>query len=153
MALTYEEEKISALEVPATVSVSDVVGDVNTHLESEMSEESLEVINHTETSNRDSLSSINHTTYLGDPKRRTGILSDLEREFVKDYGKKCLMEGKNVDNNCMFKEYRNVFPGYTRDGEILKKMLDKLEKRFPSLQRIYQQLKKVSHIWTAVINY
>ena len=42
-------------------------------------------------------------------RRRVGSLDDLERESVKNYGKKCVSIGKNTDNNCMLKEYRTVF--------------------------------------------
>ena len=95
----------------------DVVGEENTDLESELREVSLDVMDQIKMANRDSQASVIHTTHLGDTKRRTGILSDLERDFVKEYGKRCLVKGKNIDNNCMLKKYKNVFPGYTRDGD------------------------------------
>ena len=58
-----------------------------------------------------------------------GTLNDLEREFVKNYGKKCLIKGNNIDSNCMLKEYKNVLAGYTRDGEMLKKSIGLIGKR------------------------
>jgi hypothetical protein len=77
-----------------------------------------------------------------EPKRRVGSLNDLEREFVKDYGKKCLMKGKNIDSNCMLKEYRTVFPGFTRDGDILKKCWINWKKDSPAYRDFVNSLKK-----------
>ena len=42
-------------------------------------------------------------THSSEPKRMIGSLSELEREFVRNYGKLCITRGKNIDNNCMLK--------------------------------------------------
>lgn len=133
---TYEEERNLAL------NVHDVVSEENTDLESELREVSLDVMDQIKMANRDSQASVIHTTHLGDTKRRTGILSDLERDFVKDYGKRCLVKGKNIDNNCMLKEYKNIFSGYTRDGEILKKCWINWKKDSPAYKEFINSLKK-----------
>ena len=135
LVATRDEEEVradqAALEVPSTGEVAD--------LESEMREESVGEVDETEMVGSHELT---HTVHIGEPKRMAGTLSDLEREFVKDYGKKCLMKGKNIDSNCMLKEYKNVFPGYTRDGEILKKCWINWKKDSPAYKDFIKSLKK-----------
>ena len=86
--------------------------------------------------------SVSITSQSMEPKRRLGNLDDLEREFVKNYGKKCLTMGKNIDNNCMLKEYRTVFPGASRDGDILKKCWNNWKKDSPAYKEFINKLNK-----------
>lgn len=77
-----------------------------------------------------------------EPKSRLGNLNDLEREFVKSYGKKCMLRGKNIDNSCMLKEYKSAFPGFTRDGDILKKCWINWKKDSPAYKEFVNSLNK-----------
>ena len=77
-----------------------------------------------------------------EPKRLVGILSELEREFVRNYGKQCVTRGKNIDNNCMLKAYRTAFPGYNRDGDILKKYWINWKKDSPAFKDFIKSLSK-----------
>ena len=90
----------------------------------------------------DTAVSVSTTSQSIEPKRRVGNLSDLEREFVKNYGKKCLTMGKNIDNNCMLKEYRTVFPDFSRDGDILKKCWNNWKKDSPAYKEFINKLNK-----------
>ena len=135
LVATRDEEEFcddqAALEVPATGEMAD--------LESEMREESVGEVDKTEMVVSHKLT---RTVHIGEPKSMTGTLNDLEREFVKNYGKKCLMKGKNIDSNCILKEHKNVFPGYTRDGEILKKCWINWKKDSPAYKEFIKSLKK-----------
>ena len=82
------------------------------------------------------------TSQSMEPRGRVGSLNDLEREFVMNYGKKCVSIGKNIDNYCMLKEYRTVFPDFTRDVDILKKCWINWKKDSPAYRDFVISLKK-----------
>ena len=118
-----------ALEMPATGATAD--------LEGEMREESVGKMDQTELVVSDKLI---RTVISGELKRMVGTLSDLEREFVKNYGKKCLTMGKNIDNNCLLKEYKAIFPGFFRDGDMLKKCWNNWKKDSPAYKEFIKKL-------------
>ena len=130
-----EEEEVEAdqvaLDMPATGARADLKG--------EMREESVSEIDQTELVVNDK---VTRTVHSGELKRMVGTLSDLERDFVKNYGKKCLTMGKNIDNNCMLKEYRTVFPDFSRDGDILKKCWNNWKKDSPAYKEFINKLNK-----------
>ena len=67
--------------------------------------------------------SLSDVTHLNTERRRVrvGKLDASEREFVKNYGQERLLLKMNVDNDAMSEEYKSAFPGYTRDGDALKR--------------------------------
>lgn len=128
-----EEEEIDAdevaLEVPATGAMADLEGEIREKPVGEMDQTVLVVSD-----------KLPQTVHSGELKRIVGTLSDLEREYVKNYGKKCLIMGKNIDNNCMLKEYRAIFPGFFRDGDILKKCWNNWKKDSPAYKEFIKKL-------------
>ena len=82
-------------------------------------EESVDTI--CEANDRVLYSGISHITEPVGDQRKLGVLDDNEREFVMEYGKKCLLEKKYIDNDRMLKQYKVAFPGFSREGDILKK--------------------------------
>ena len=81
-------------------------------------------------------------TNFTEPKRLVGVLSELEREFVRNYGKQCVTRGKNIDSNSMLKAYKTAFPGYNRDGDILKRYWNNWKKDSPAYKDFIKSLKK-----------
>lgn len=65
--------------------------------------------------------SVSNVTHFVETLRRVGTLDALEREFVKEYGKQRMLRKKNIDNSSMLKAYRLKFPGFSRDGDTLKR--------------------------------
>ena len=71
-----------------------------------------------------------------------GSLSELEREFVRNYCKLCIIRGENIDNNCMLKAYKTAFPGFTRNGDILKKCWVNWKKDSQAYKEFIKSLQK-----------
>ena len=46
------------------------------------------------------------------------------------------------DNNCVLKAYKTAFPGYNRDGDILKKYWNNWKKDSPAYKDFIKSLKK-----------
>jgi hypothetical protein len=83
--------------------------------------EPLAVLGPTNDEIREISSSVNNVAHMVGACIKVGILDDNEREFVRNYGKKRILEGHNIDNVQMLKAYKVAFPGFKRDGDILKK--------------------------------
>lgn len=77
-----------------------------------------------------------------EPQRRLGDLDDLERNFVREHGKKCLRLGGNVDNNRMLKEYKSAFPGFSRQGDALKNYWNNWKKDSSAYKEFISSIKK-----------
>jgi hypothetical protein len=55
---------------------------------------------------------------------RDDKLSEIEREFVINYGKECVRNNANVDTTNLHKAYRTKFPQWQRLGRKLKSCWD-----------------------------
>ena len=108
--------------------------------ESDTREESVETI--CEADDGVLSSSVTHITQSVEQERRLGALDDDEREFVKSYGKKCMVEKKNIDNSRMLKQYKAAFPGYSRDGDVLKRCWNNWKKDSTAYKEFLNSLKK-----------
>ena len=88
-------------------------------------------------------SSVTHThiTQSVEQQRKDGQLDDNEREFVKNYGKKCLLAKKNIDNSHMSKQYKAAFPGFFRDGDILKRFWNNWKKDSTAYRQFLDSVK------------
>ena len=74
--------------------------------------ESLVVLGPTNDEIRENSSSVNNVAHMVEACIKVGILDANEREFVRNYGKKCILEGQNIDNVQMLKAYKVAFPGF-----------------------------------------
>ena len=124
----------------ARVQLQDAVENTTTSQESDTSEDRIEAI--CDVGAGVLSSSIAHITQSVEQQRRFGVLDDNEREFVRNYGKKCLREKKNVDNSSMLKQYKIAFPGVSRDGDILKKYWTNWKKDSMAYRDFLNSLKK-----------
>ena len=149
MGVSFEEEEISACHVTyentedmlQLITYNEVMNSAADQGE-DTTQESIGVVGAHIGGMKDDNSNISIIAPTIEPKRRLGSLNDLEREFVKSYGKKCMIRGKNIDNSCMLKEYKYAFPGFTRDGDILKKCWNNWKKDSPAYKEFVNSLKK-----------
>ena len=55
--------------------------------------------------------------------------------------KKCLLAKKNIDNSHMLKQYKAAFPGFFRDGDILKRFWNNWKKDSTAYRQFLDSVK------------